>query len=315
MAQSPRLLVECIQNDIIVLIGSDQAGYVTSTPTANNTFTLGTPTVSPSGAITTSAAALASQTEIDGSGTITNARITVTAYPDASGDAIVNYPVIVRRLNQNVTLNIQLSFSKAEGGAGQSVNVTSSRQFFTFANSTATTSTDSSITLTATSDGIGSGDFTWMQSVDGATEVAVPMAQISGTNNNTVTVTAAQFGSSSSITYRATRGTVSDRTSIIRVNNGNAAQYIVARVTSGSLQLKNNSGSVTIVGDIFNDNTEVTNYSDWTFTWMDGGTTLTSATAGITISDFGGATNRQIVIDATYVPNNGSTTLNISAEE
>lgn len=302
------------QNDIIVLIGSDQANYVTSTPTANNTFTLGTPTVNPVGDITPTVASI-SATQIDGSGSVNNARVRINAYLDSASDVTINYPVIVRRLNQNVTLNIQLSFSKAEGGAGQSVTLTADRQTFSFANTTATLSTDSEITLTAVSDGVSSGNFTWMQSVDGATEVAVPPGQITGTNNNTVTVSAAQFGNRNTITYRAMRGTASDRVSIVRINNGNAAIYIVARVTAGSLQLKNNSGSVTVVADVYRDNTEVTNYASWTFTWTDGSTTLSSATSGITISDFGGATGRQIVIDAAYVPNNGSSTINIAGTE
>lgn len=101
--------------------------------------------------------------------------------------------------------------------------------------------------------------------------------------------------------------------------NQSPAIYISPRVISGSLQLKNNSGSVTIVADVFRENTEISSYSGWTFTWTDGSTTVTNATAGITLQNgvqgTGDGTNRTITVGAAYVPDNGSSTFNIDGQD
>ena len=105
---------EAFVNDLIVLVADTQAAYVTATPTVNNTYTVGAATVTPTGAITTAVASNA-QAPIAGGANINVARVTVTAISQTQNSATVVYPVTVRRLNANVTFNIQITFSKAVG--------------------------------------------------------------------------------------------------------------------------------------------------------------------------------------------------------
>lgn len=307
------------RNNIAVLVGDTQAGYVTSTPTVNNTFTIGTLSVTPSGDITPRLGT-DSLSAILGTGNIIQAAMVIDAIADDARDVQVRLPIIVRRLGVNVTLIAIVTFSKAIGGSAQSVQVEANRRQFVFTSSAATTSTDEDIVLTATGDG-NTGDFTWTRSVDAGTSEPVPAGQISGTNNNTVTIPDTDFASANNITYRASRGTAADRVSIFRINEIQPF-YIVPRVTSGALDLKNNEGTVTIVADVYEGGNEISSYSGWTFTWngppandADGTRiTLTSSVSGITLANLASGVNRQITISATsYIQNNMAHTLNISA--
>jgi hypothetical protein len=307
-------------NDILVLVGADQAAYVTITPTANNTYTVGTPTVTPAAGVTPVFTS-ASVTEIDGAGAINIARMTISAMNDTTTvqSVRVSVPVIVRRLNQNVTINVEVTFSKAVGGSASSLTINGTRQNFLFNDYTssapiADNTINGDITLTAAYDGPASGNISWFQSTNGGAESALTPT-VAGATTSTHTVTRAAFGNASYITYRVAKGGVVDRMSVVRIDRGEASYIVVPRVTSGSLQLKNNSGSVTVTVDLFQGSAEVSDYTGWTFQWFNGATAIAGPTttppAGVTEVD--PTVCRTVTIDASYVPDNGSITLNVVA--
>lgn len=307
-------------NDILVLIGATQAAYVTTTPTVNNTYTTGTPTIAPGGGATPVFTST-SVTEIDGSGSINIARMTISAINSSTAvqSIRVTVPVIVRRLNQNVTISVEVTLSKAVGGSASSLVVNGTRQTFMFNDYLSTAPIDDvningNITLTANYDGPATGNINWFQSTNGGAESALtPSSQGAITSSHVVTRTA--FGNSNYITYRVTKGTVEDRLSIVRIDRGEASLIAVPRVTAGSLQLKNNTGSVTITVDLFQGGEEISSYTGWTFQWFNGATAIAGPTttppAGVTEVD--PSVCRTITVSAAYVPDNGSITLNVLA--
>jgi hypothetical protein len=307
-------------NDIIVLIGADQADYVTSTPTDNNKYTIGTASVYPTAGVTPVFTST-NVTEIDGSGNINIARMTISAMNDTTTvqSVRVSVPIIVRRLNQNVTITAEVTFSKAVGGSGSSLVLNGTRQTFLFNDYTSTAAIadnviNSDITLTAVYDGPASGNIAWTQAPNGGTETALTPT-VAGATTSSYTLTRALFGSNNFITFKVSKGTVTDRFSVVRIDRGEASFIAVPRVTAGSLQLKNNSGSVTVTVDLFQGGSEVSSYTGWTFQWFNGATEIASPTAtppaGITEVD--PAVCRTITINASYVPDNGSITLNVLA--
>ena len=307
-------------NDFIVFVGDTQAAYVTTTPTNNNTYTVGSATVTPAAGVT-QAITTASVARADSSGNINVARMAISAYATSANDVVVSYPITVRRLNENVTFNVSVSFSKSIGGSAETINVTANRQTFLYTSSDSVVqSTDGDITFTAVYDGPDTGTFSWSRSIDGAASQS-----ISGTGD-TQSLTAADFNTAGAgstpartITYTVSRSNVTDRISVIRLNSGDASFVIVARVTEGMLNLKNNSGDVTIVADVFQGANQLSSLSGWTFQWdgppandADGArSTLSDSTTGINLENFNSGIDAQITVDASYIENGLGATLNI----
>jgi len=309
-------------NDIIVLIGETQAAYKPNPPLpgedTNNTYKIGTVLISPSGGVTATIT-LETVTQISGTGTIDIARLKISAINNTTAvqNVTINVPVIVRRFNKDVFLNIQTTISKAVGGSAASLELTGTRQTFLFSDSAATSPIptvgplNSDIVLTAIYDGPVSTNIVWKVSTDGGSyNTFTPTNR--GANTSSHILKATDFANASYVTYEVSKGTVTDKFSIVRLDRGDDSYIISARVSSGSLTLKNNTGSVTIYADVFKGGEEITSYAGWVFTWYNG----TTAIAGPSIPSPTGITPgpagvRYITVNATYVTDNGSTTLNI----
>ena len=146
------------------------------------------------------------------------ARLEVSSVPTATSSTIATIPVTVRRNNQNLNFTLTISFSKAEGGSSESLNMVATRQYFLFANPTATLSTDADLDITASFDPGSAGGYTWTRSVDGAAEETI--TAVDSGNDSVVTVTAASFGASNNIVYRAAKGNLEDTITIAGLRNG-----------------------------------------------------------------------------------------------
>ena len=308
-------------NDFTVFVGDTQAAFVTTTPTDNNTYTIGNATVTPTAGVAP-VFTLTSVAAAGGAGNINVARMTITAYATSANDVAVTVPITVRRLNNNVTFQATVTFSKSIGGSAETLQVTANRQTFLYTSSESTTaSTDDDISFEAVYDGPDSGSFTWTRSVDGGAD-----ASVAGTGPSQ-TLTAADFNTAGAgntpadvITYTVARSNVVDRISVVRLNSGDASFIVIPRITSGMLNLKNNSGNVVIVTDVFQGANQLSSLSGWTFQWegppandADGArVTLSDSTTGITLENFNSGVDSQITVDASYIENGLGATLNIT---
>ena len=318
-------------NDLIVFVAGTQAAYVTTTPTVNNTYTVGARTPNPTGSITVDSPKTNSQARSDGgTGNINVARLEVSSYPKASGDATVTIPITIRRNNVNVVVNVVMSFSKAKGGSGESLNLYGSRMTFGYTDSDSTTaSTDGDITLTADYAPAGSGSFTWKRTViltNGTVENqqnvtgTISTQTVTATDFNTAATTSGNVGKVAAITYEVTRGQLTDTFTIGRLNNGATTYQVVPLVTAGSSTLKNNSGSVTFGMQVFKGGTKESSLTGWSFAYNGppandrNGTrkALTSADTGITVGTYDGSTTGQIQVAAAYVENGYMSTITVT---
>jgi hypothetical protein len=314
-------------NEIIVLSGTDQLTYVTTLPTTGQ-FRVTVDTINGTAPgsftdLTTTLTATASKPKIDASGNTVNVVLAASVISTSVTvkSFIVKLKVEVFRLGEVVTLYTNTTLSKALGGTAHSITVSSSRQNFVFQDAFATAplptsgSLNSDIFMNAIYNGPDITNITWQKNIngDGTTFVALTGATTSPTSSSK-TITTADFPASQQfMTIKVSKAGVEDKISIFRTDRGQANFYIVPEVTAGSLTLKNNSGSVSIVARVYKGGVEVTPLTGWSFVWKNGSTDIsTSPPSGVTVANNDSGTKAKITINASYIADGTSITLNVT---
>ena len=314
-----------------------------NTPTENNSYVLRRQTFSPRNVFNVTGG----QSSNDDTGNVLTYR-TIARNFTAGDDTTMSYETVfvVRVNNIDYEVTTESRISTAQAGSNQFISVSADRRTFTFDTQSSTTSTDTAITLTATSfptSGVlafASGtNFTWEQSVDGGETFTSRTAGVGGADNSTLTIEASSFAGTTDnpnndVIYRVSRDTTTDpdtaltftdRTTVFRLVNPDAAAQIILDVVRGALDFRNkrtadedgafNGTEVDLSARLFRDNVEVTDLTGIEFNYncvtvaFDGTETVTPITGSedfATLGSSGGAINNLLTLTGDVFGGTGS---------
>jgi hypothetical protein len=278
--ESERLAFRC---EVYAFVGATRAIVNNTSPYANSTYRVSK--VDPSGWVSTV--------------TITNdqAIVTITTVPTGTVNKSAVIPLtitIVNSVGSETVVSAIISLSKAiEGTAGQIVQLTPNRQTFRFNELGVTT--DGTVTIAVVSAG-NTGALTAQYSVNGGAWAALTVGttlnkaasiDINGTAPDTITLTAANFGSASNFAIKVAGATGgSDSVSIIKVQDGSTgpgALLVVINSSDGGYVFKNNTGNNKILSVTVYDMTTGAVVTPTTWQWKKNGVNV-AITATLTVS-------------------------------
>ena len=289
--------------------GTTQHTYASGTTPGTNEFSY-------SSIVFTDGADLTATVSSDGTISIADAGGSTTGFndPGTTIDSVaMTVPVIVNISGTAITYNRVVSLAKARGGSAKIVSVAPSRQvvLYDFA-AVDPKSTEANIVLTADYQNYDAGDAdgTWsFRSGASGTFSAITATQgtVSGTNNDTLTITPAQYQAAADtndvVTYRVTRDTRLDQVSIVKIRDAEGAYQVIITSTD-SIVFKNNEGTTDLTVTVFRGGLEFgadgdDNGDALTYRWLRAGEAFTPTVTQPT--DFG-LTHNQIRIGAGDIP-------------
>ena len=207
------------------------------------------------------------------------------------------------------TLNRIISLSKAVGGSAEFVRVSASTQTVQYAfNANTPRPGTENLVFNAVAPNIVAGEFQWSYFAGNPSTTSTftpldgtePGVTVSGTNNPTLTITAAGFntllGSNTQVVFRAERGMALDQVSVVRITDASpgADAVSVLIVPNGSTQFKNNQGTVTLTAQLFFGGILQTNTGDFSYQWRRSNVNIPNAT------------NQTLTVTAADIPNDGA---------
>jgi len=298
-------------SDISVYAGTTQYTYVTGTSPGTNQYAVGS--VPNAAGLATSVNSFSSQARLTVSDTAAGGGFADAGSSNPDSASIV-VPVIVNISGTLVTYNRVISLAKARGGSAKIISITPSRQTFEYEfGATNAKSTESNIVITADYQNYEAGDAagewsycsgTFDTSTNPFVAVGSGQGSVGGVNNSTLTVSKEQYqstaGNNNVVTYRVTRSTRIDQTSIVKLRDAEGAYQVVIETTNATV-FKNNVGTADLTARLYRGGTEIT--SGITYLWkLNGATFIPSAT-----QDSGqGTTSASVKVSAADIPNNSS---------
>jgi hypothetical protein len=316
-------------NDVAVIVGGVQYAYTTSASPSTNQYTLLAGTLNPAAAATLVYTAYrpSSVECIDPNFSGNVGRITITAIDQTKPVKTVTASIGVKvwRATGTVTIYITITFAKAIGGTGsESLNMSATRLWFAYGDEEETTplatsgSLNSDITLKASYSGPATGNITWSRTVDGTTWTGFTPTLLHATESYH-TLTRSSFntiagGAGNYITFKATKGSIEDKVSIIRLDYGLGQYTCDVKVYSGNPIFSNNTGSVTLDAYVYKNGVEIPDYHDWTFTWYQGAMIPGNiVTAGVTDGHGVTGCGSRLTVAAAAVPDGGANQYHVVA--
>ena len=306
-----------------VYSGTTQHTYASGTTPGTDEFSFGS-------IVFTDGADLNAAVSSDGTISISDAGGVTTGFddPGTTLDAVaMTVPVIVNISGTAITYNRVVSLTKARGGSAKIVSVAPSRQavLYDFA-AVQPKSSETNIVITADYQNYDAGDAagTWsFRSGASGTFSAITATQgtVSGTNNDTLTITPAEYqaaaGTNDVVTYRVTRDTRIDQVSIVKIRDAEGAYQVIIASTD-SIVFKNNAGTTDLEVTVFRGGVEFgpndDNGDPLEYAWRRGGEVFTPTETQP--SGFG-VTSSQIRIDAGDIPDGDTSqfTCNVTYNE
>lgn len=270
------------ETSVNAFIGTTALAYAqTLTPTLNTQFSISDGTSFGASAVSINPSNAGLTVAINSAGliTVTNADGD-TGFADAGdiNSVVLTVPVRIQ-LDTNVysTLNLAISLSKAVGGSAEFVRVTANRQTVAYDyEATTPKSGEGNIVLSAVAPNITEGIYAWSffsgNGNAGSTytvfnpaslPTGVSLSNSSGVLNDILTITPAAYdsllGGNTQVSIRAGRGMAFDQITIIAIEDAapgaNSFQVIIR--PSGNTTFRNNTGSVTLTGVLYDGGVEV----------------------------------------------------------
>jgi len=295
-------------SDVAVYAGTTQYTFVTGTSPGTDEYAIGS--ITTVAGLTTSVASVNSQARLTVSDTAGSAGF-ADAGESNPDSALIVVPVIVNISGTLIPYNRIISLAKARGGSAKVVRITPSRQTMLYefgATNPKTGETD--IVIEADYQNFDTGDaggsWSYRAGYSGSF-VAIGSGQgtVSGTNNQSLTITPAEYqsvaGTDNVVTYRVTRDTNRiDQVSIVKLRDAEGGYQVVIETTNATV-FKNNSGTANLTARLYRGGTEIT--SGITYLWKLNGATFTpSATQG----SGQGTTSASVKVSAGDVPDGSS---------